>query len=119
LYCLGRFQEEWWQRFFQEHEISPHCVVYEELVADYESTVRGVLGFLGLNSEQTCIPPPRSQKQSDALSQEWQERYRKLSAENRDLTPWAPHAGVRFATESQRRIFGGLIASSSCVMAKT
>jgi LPS sulfotransferase NodH len=81
LYCLGRFQEESWQRFFQEHEISPHYVVYEELVADYESTVRRVLGFLGLEGEQTLIPLPRSLKQSDALSEEWEERYRKLRAE--------------------------------------
>jgi LPS sulfotransferase NodH len=56
-------------------------VVYEELVADYESTVRGVLGFLGVTSQQTVIPQPRSLKQSDAISEEWEERYRKLSAE--------------------------------------
>ena len=81
LYCLGCFQEEWWRRFFEGQEISPHCVVYEELVADYESTVRRVMGFLGLKGEQTLIPPPRSLKQSDALSEEWEARYRKLSAE--------------------------------------
>jgi len=80
-YCLGRFQEEAWQLFFHEHEISPHYVVYEELVADYEATVRRVLGYLGLDGEQTFIPPPRSLKQSDALSEEWEERYRKLTAE--------------------------------------
>jgi LPS sulfotransferase NodH len=81
LYCLGWLQEENWQQFFQKHEISPHCVTYEELVADYEATVRRALKFLDIDAEQASIPPPVSRKQSDALSEEWEERYRKLSAE--------------------------------------
>jgi trehalose 2-sulfotransferase len=80
-YCLGSFEEECWQRFFQENEISPHYVVYEELVADYESTVRRVLEFLGIKGEETSIPPPSSIKQADPSSAEWEERYRRLSAE--------------------------------------
>jgi LPS sulfotransferase NodH len=78
-YCLGAFQEELWQRFFDEQDISPHYVKYEELVADYESTVRRVLRFLDIDGEQIFIRPPRSLKQSDALSEEWEERYRRLS----------------------------------------
>jgi len=78
LYCLGSFEEESWQRFFQEYEICPHCVTYEELVADYEPTVRRVLGFLGMEGEQALIPAPRSLKQSDALSEEFEQRYRRL-----------------------------------------
>jgi LPS sulfotransferase NodH len=81
LYCLGSFQEQLWQRFFREHGISPYCVTYEELVADHESTVRSVLKFLEINDDQALIPPPVSLRQSDALSEEWEERYRKLSAE--------------------------------------
>jgi LPS sulfotransferase NodH len=81
LYCDGVFQEELWQRFFQEHEISPHCVIYEEFVADYELTVRRVLKFLDIHVKKMLIPPPATLKQSDALSEEWEERYRKLSAE--------------------------------------
>jgi trehalose 2-sulfotransferase len=78
LYCLGSFEEESWWRFFQKYEISPHCVIYEELVTDYEPTVRRVLGFLGIEGERTLIPPPRIRKQSDALSEELEERYRRL-----------------------------------------
>jgi LPS sulfotransferase NodH len=81
LHSLGGFQEELLQRFFQENDISPHSVVYEELVTDYEPTVRRVLEFLQIKAEQTFIPPPSSLKQSDALSEEWEEHYRKLSAE--------------------------------------
>jgi LPS sulfotransferase NodH len=81
LHCLGAFQEEVWQRFFQENEIYPHTVIYEELVADHESTVRRALEFLGITGEGILIPVPVSLKQSDALSEEWSARYRKLSAE--------------------------------------
>ncbi len=79
LYCLGWLQEESWQQFFQRHEISPHCVVYEELVASYESTVRGALKFLDIDSDQRPVAPPVSAKQSDALSDEWEELYRRKS----------------------------------------
>jgi LPS sulfotransferase NodH len=81
LYCLAGYQQESWRRFFQEHRLSPQCVFYEELVENYESTVRHVLQFLGIRGEQTFIPPPRSLKQSDALSEEWEARYRKMRAE--------------------------------------
>ncbi len=81
LYCLGCFEEELWQRFFEEYEISNYCVTYEELVTDYESTVHRVLGFLGVERPNMLIPPPVSFRQSDALSEEWEERYRKVSAE--------------------------------------
>ena len=50
-------------------------------MADYESTVRGVLKLLDIHVEKNLIPPPATMKQSDALSEEWEERYRKMSAE--------------------------------------
>jgi LPS sulfotransferase NodH len=80
-YCLGRFQEKSWQQFFQKHEISPHCVAYEELVADYDSTVRRTLQFLDIPAENVAISPPVSVKQADALSEEWEERYRRMCTE--------------------------------------
>jgi LPS sulfotransferase NodH len=79
LNCLGHFQEESWQRFFREHALVPHCVTYEDLVADHEATVRGVLRFLGIRDERTRFPPPSSVRQADASSQEWELRYRELS----------------------------------------
>jgi trehalose 2-sulfotransferase len=81
LYCLGAFQQASWQRFFEEQELSPLCVFYEELAENHESTVRRVLQFLDIPSEQTLIPQPRSAIQSDSLSKEWEERYRRLISE--------------------------------------
>jgi len=80
-YCLGAFQEKSWQQFFKENNITPHCVVYEELETNYESTVRGVFEFLGIDSSKTPVPKPSLLKQSDALSEDWEQRYRKLIQE--------------------------------------
>lgn len=76
LYCTGRFQEDMWQRFFDMHNISPHVVIYEDLVGSYESTVCGVLDFLRVEHLGVPIPQPAGLKQSDALSAAWEQRYR-------------------------------------------
>ena len=93
LYCLGSYEEQSWQQFFGQHEITPFCVFYEELVARYEITVRRILGFLGVADEQGIIPPPRSMKQSDALSEQWEERYRNLGAVPGGRSGWTMRSG--------------------------
>lgn len=81
LHCLGSFHESSLEQLFQDLEISPHCLFYEELAADYESSVRRVLEFLGVYSEQMRIASPRMKKLSNGLSAEWEERYRTRRAE--------------------------------------
>jgi LPS sulfotransferase NodH len=79
LYCLGAFQEAMWQRFFEQHAVTPHIVTYERLVADRQAVVGEVLEFLGDAVDGTPISQPFSVKQSDALSAEWEQRYREWS----------------------------------------
>jgi trehalose 2-sulfotransferase len=81
LYCLGTFHQECWQRFFQEQGLEPLRIVYEDLVANYESTVRRVLAFLGLEGSVKSIAGPVSFRQADETSQKWELRYRQLLAE--------------------------------------
>lgn len=81
LYCLGKFQQESWRRFFDKYDIRPHSVFYENLVEKFESTVRGVLDFLEIEVPERSIPTPYSVKQADGLSREWEERYRNFLAE--------------------------------------
>lgn len=81
LYCLGGFQEECWQRFFERHRITPLQVEYEDLVTDYDATVRRVLTYLGLEST-AAIPSPRTRQQADETSGDWELRYRELIARN-------------------------------------
>jgi LPS sulfotransferase NodH len=80
MYVLGLFQDESWQWLFGELGVQPYCVTYEQLVEDYEPTVRGVLNFLGLGDFAGPISPTRLARQADGVSQEWEARYRELSA---------------------------------------
>jgi LPS sulfotransferase NodH len=68
---------EWndnWQRFFDEHDLHPVTVSYEELSADYELTMRRVLAELSLDVDS--IAPPTLERQADGQSLEWIARFR-------------------------------------------
>jgi trehalose 2-sulfotransferase len=78
---LGEAEDARWRQYFQEHDISPLDLVYEELVQDLEGAVRRVLGFLGIPAEKLNLPPPTLRKQADDRSREWEARYRRICAE--------------------------------------
>jgi LPS sulfotransferase NodH len=75
---IGEVEDAHWRKFFQEHDISPLELIYEELVRDLEGTVRLVLGFLGIPAENIKVRPPTLRKQADDHSREWEARYRKM-----------------------------------------
>jgi LPS sulfotransferase NodH len=64
-----RTHEDAWNTYFSRHDIQPYCVTYEDLAADYEITVRGVMDFLGLHHHE--LPLPRFRRQADELSDRW------------------------------------------------
>jgi LPS sulfotransferase NodH len=77
----GEVEDAHWRKFFQEHDISPLELIYEELVQDLEGTVRRVLQFLGIASENVKVPAPTLRKQADDHSREWEARYRRMCAD--------------------------------------
>jgi LPS sulfotransferase NodH len=69
--------ERHWAIFFSDHGLFPYTVVYEELVADYEGTARGILRHLGIATPPGLgFPNRRMERQADALSEDWVKRYR-------------------------------------------
>jgi trehalose 2-sulfotransferase len=78
---LGEAEDANWRQFFHEHGIQPLELTYEELVIDLEGSVRRVLTFLGIPAENIEVVPPSLRKQADNHSQEWEARYRRISAE--------------------------------------
>jgi LPS sulfotransferase NodH len=64
-----------WQKYFEEYDIDPLVLVYEEFSDDHESAVLEVLSYLGLHSPRQMNLKPRLLRQADALTQEWVERY--------------------------------------------
>ena len=70
-----------WPRFFEQAGITPISVVYEDLDAEYEPTVRRVLDGLGIDVGD--IAEPELQRQRDAINSDW---IRRFSENHPDLT---------------------------------
>ena len=62
-----------WLAYFAEHGIVPLTVEYEDLLADYESTIGRAFEFLGYAGRH--IPPPALTRQADDVSDEWVARF--------------------------------------------
>ena len=72
---IGR-EEQLWESLFERHRFEPHRVVYEDLVADREAAVRGVLALLEVEAPADLhIPQPALERQADRVSDQWVERY--------------------------------------------
>jgi trehalose 2-sulfotransferase len=70
-----------WQSYFEEYDLEPTRVVYEDLVEDYEGTVTRVLAGIGIPlSENIAIVAPRMKRQADELSEKWVRLYNERGA---------------------------------------
>ncbi|USI72795.1 Stf0 family sulfotransferase [Sphingomonas morindae] len=67
-----------WSRYLRTHGIGALVLWYEDFVAAYETTMRGVFDHLGL--PDAVIHPPGLNRLSGARSAEWAERYREEKA---------------------------------------
>lgn len=64
------------QAYFQANGIVPLTICYEDLVADYEGTVRDVLRYLGLYQPSMHIPAMHYRQTADHKSEIWVDRLR-------------------------------------------
>jgi LPS sulfotransferase NodH len=85
--CLQEAEEEEnvWSGFFRRIALQPFRVEYEELCQHYETTIRGVLGFLQIALPGGKRIKPVTVRQADAVSGEWEQRY--LAANPASFTP--------------------------------
>lgn len=68
--------EQQWQHFFSETHIQPFRIVYEELVECHEAITRHILRYLDIpHAENMPVAMPQMQRQADALSEDWVDRY--------------------------------------------
>jgi len=73
-----RREEEAWSRFFRRNEVEVFNLEYEELAADYEGTLAGVLRFLKIRVPGRMLHAPSTIRQADSISAEWEARYREM-----------------------------------------
>lgn len=85
--CLQETEEDEavWQRFYDKNGIVPHTVIYEDLCANYDVTIRSTLGFLGVKIPSSSHLKPGTVRQSDGLSDDWENQFLKLAPTNPPL----------------------------------
>lgn len=70
-------EEKIWNAFFTRIDRQPFQVEYEQLCRDFKGTLTAVLDFLEIRLRWgTQIRPPATIRQGDALSDEWERRFR-------------------------------------------
>ena len=76
-----------WQACFQENEITPFVVYYEDLAADYLGVIRSVLKWLRIpNAEAVAVPPSRLKRQANWRNEKWVARYLKFKSDSGHLS---------------------------------
>ncbi len=65
-----------WQEFFDENNIEPYVVVYEDLTKDIDGAVLKILDFLEIDySEDIQFAERKHKKQANELSEKWVKKY--------------------------------------------
>jgi LPS sulfotransferase NodH len=68
-----------WQQYFDRHELVPHVVFYEDMLADYPRTVLGCLRYLGVDPPDS-LPEPGIKRQSGEITERWLDMFERDSA---------------------------------------
>lgn len=75
---IGEHNEAW-RRWFGANGLEPLHVTYEELAADPAGRARRVLEHVGVDVPADLHVEPRTERQSDAVNEDWIRRYRELT----------------------------------------
>jgi LPS sulfotransferase NodH len=70
--------EREWDAYFQRRNLAPLELFYEDLIGDYDQSLRVVLQFLGIPHSDLPKTEPRLDQLADATSLLWEQRYRAL-----------------------------------------
>ena len=87
--ALNRIEHEnsCWSKYFNDNDIHPHHITFEELTRDTAPTIRKVMDYIG--SPIDVVPDAQTKPQSDGINAEWArqlvERYPHL-AHRHDVT---------------------------------
>jgi len=73
-----------WQKYFEENDIDPLVLIYEEFAHDHTIAVREVFSHLGISYPERMDIRPRLLRQSDELTERWLDRY--LALKRREMT---------------------------------
>lgn len=72
------FEREW-GAYFERRDLAPLELFYEDLVGDYDASLRVVLRFLGIRHSDLPKIEPQLEQLADTKSHLWEQRYRALN----------------------------------------
>jgi LPS sulfotransferase NodH len=76
------YGDEQWAKLFAELRKEPLVIYYEDLLSDYDGSVRNIIEYIGVDlPTERKIPKPRLQRQADHLTEEWLAQYEAESSE--------------------------------------
>lgn len=70
-------QNDAWRRFFAEHDLVHHEIVFEDLTADFHSVMTGAVAFLRGDEAPVPVPEMPTQPANSSLTAELLDRYRR------------------------------------------
>jgi len=72
---LAERHDQSWRQYLVKHRLRALVLIYEDFIANYEETVRGVYRHLRLDTPDLVIPPPSTEKMADDASSAWEREY--------------------------------------------
>jgi LPS sulfotransferase NodH len=75
---LSTWEDEAWQDYFRQRDLQPLVADYEELARSPATVAERILSYVGLPPARLPDRPWQHQRQADALTDEWVERYHAL-----------------------------------------
>jgi LPS sulfotransferase NodH len=69
-----------WREWFEDNEVEPFAVSYEQLVGDPAAVALATVAHLGVGVAGEVSGKPHTRRQADALNAEWARRYREQAA---------------------------------------
>ena len=69
------------EKFFAEGNIVPFTIVYEDFIRDYTGTVRKILEWMGVATQNISFEAPYFDRLADDINDEWAERFEKERTE--------------------------------------
>lgn len=88
LYNECSMREAGIQEFFRQGKIVPLNIFYEDFVQEYETTIRRVLDYIGVDHRAVTVPAPPLAKTADEISEEWVQRFRRERQEGWTNIGW-------------------------------
>jgi trehalose 2-sulfotransferase len=108
---LGRIERQklGWMRWFAANNVEPYVVTYEEMAADIDATVHGIVELLGVeNDEPQPMRVVLTERPSDRVSERWAARFEREVASGIELEETAVEsAGAATKAPAARHIFDG------------